>query len=230
MLTRLSSQYIPRAEWIELLSRVQVKAIIRENILSGWCSTGLWPATPMYVLKDIKPILQPLSQSHQPTTLYQTTTLDLSLLKSSPPEAIEMIRSNKRFTESLRECPVIVSPVKRYTERMTRIWETQNATIAIMAKQLAEQSELLKKRKKATKGKRVKLDGVHIYSTAEVLHIAREEEAQPVIKRPRGCPRKVILEELSIGEEARDSDDSFPSIGEAPVKRRRYETRSHQRD
>lgn len=229
-LTRLSSQRIPRAEWIELLSRARVKAMIRENILSGWRGTGLWPATPMRVLKDIKPILQPLSQSHQPTTPHQTTTLDLSLLKSSPPEAIEMIRSNKRFTESLRECPVIVSPVKRYAERMTRMCETQNATIAIMAKQLAEQSELLKKRKKATKGKRVKLDGVHIYSTAEVLRIAREEEAQPVIKRPRGRPRKVILEELSIEEEARDSDDSFPSIGEAPVKRRRYETRSHQGD
>jgi hypothetical protein len=43
--------------------------------------------------------------------------------------------------------------VTRYAERMTRMCESQNATIAIMAKQIADQSELLCKRKKTKKGK-----------------------------------------------------------------------------
>ena len=34
-ISRLSSQRIPRAEWIELLSKAREKAISKENILSG---------------------------------------------------------------------------------------------------------------------------------------------------------------------------------------------------
>jgi hypothetical protein len=114
----------------------------------------------------------------------RTTNLDLSLLKSSPPEVVELTRSNKRFTESLRECRAVVSPVRRYVERMTQMCETQNATIAIMAKQIADQNELLHKRKKAKKRKRVQLEGISIYTTAEVLRIAREAKAKAKTKRP----------------------------------------------
>jgi hypothetical protein len=196
----------------------------KRNILSGWRGTGLWPAFPMRVLQHLQ--RAPLSPPPQPITPHETTNLDLSLLKSSPPEVVELIKSNKRFTESLRECPAVVSPVRRYAERMTRMCETQNATIAIMAKQISDQSELLRKRKKALKGKRVKLDGISIYTTAEVLRIAREAEAKPTIKRPRGRPRKAVIVELSSEEEAEDSDHSLDSLDEAPAKRTRYATRS----
>ena len=94
-----------------------------------------------------------------------------------------------------------VSPVKRYAERMTRLCESQNATIAIQAKQLADQAELLKKRKKVSKGKRVRLNGVHVYTIEEVLRVAREEEAKSAIKKPRGRPKKVIIIETSDKEE-----------------------------
>jgi hypothetical protein len=40
-ISRLSSQHIPRLEWIKLLSRARVKAMSKENILSEWRSTGL---------------------------------------------------------------------------------------------------------------------------------------------------------------------------------------------
>jgi hypothetical protein len=162
-----------------------------------------------------------------PITPGTTTNLDLSLLKSSPPESVELSRSNKRFTESLRECPAVVSPVRRYAERMTRLCETQNATIAIQAKQLADQSELLRKRKKAKKGKRVRLEGVSIYTTADVLRVAREEEARVATKRPRGRPRKVIIVETSSEEEDEVSEDSSDSSDEEPVVRRRRAVFSH---
>jgi hypothetical protein len=64
-------------------------------------------------------------ESPEPTlqvaTPHATTNLDLSLLLSSPPEAVELSKSNKRFSESLRECSDVVSPVRRYAERMVRI-------------------------------------------------------------------------------------------------------------
>jgi hypothetical protein len=224
-ISRLSSQRIPRAEWIELLSRAREKAMSKENILSGWRGTGLWPALPMRVLRGLpkdSPIPAP-----QPITPCATTTLDLSLLQSSPPEAIELSRSNKRFTESLHECPAVVSPVKRYAERMTRLCETQNATIAIQAKQIADQAKLLQKRKKVSRGKRVRLEGVSVYTTAEVLRVAREEEARVEAKKPRGRPRKVIKIESSTEEEDEVSEDSLDSFNEAPVKRRRGAVFSH---
>jgi hypothetical protein len=79
----------------------------------------------MRVLRSIPK--EPLLPALQLATPHETTNLDLSLLKSSPPEVVELTRSNKRFTESLRECRAVVSPVKRYAERMTQMCETQNA-------------------------------------------------------------------------------------------------------
>jgi hypothetical protein len=224
-ISRLSSQRIPRSEWIELLSRARTKAMSRENILSGWRGTGLWPAVPMRVLQSLPP--KPIEQTPQPHTPATTTNLDLSLLKSSPPEPIELSKSNKRFTESLREHPAVVSPVKRYAERMTRLCETQNATIAIQAKQLADQSELLRKRKKAKTGKRVRLEGVSVYTTAEVLRIAREEEAKTAKKKRKGRQRKVILIESSTEEEDEVSEDSLDDFEDEQPTGRRVAVFSH---
>ena len=44
--------------------------------------------------------------------------------------------------------------------------ESQNKIIAIIAKQLAGTTELLRKRERSPKGKRVQLEGVSVYSTA----------------------------------------------------------------
>jgi hypothetical protein len=224
-ISRLSSQRIPRSEWIELLSRARSKAMSRENILSGWRATGLWPITPMRVLNGLRKIDTPATP--QLLTACATTNLDLSLLKSSPPEPTELSKSNKRFSESLRECPEVVSPVRRYAERMVRMCETQNATIAVQARVIAEQSELLKKRKKAIRGKRVQLEGQSIFSTPEILRVAREAEVKQITKRPRGRPRKVQIIEKDSEDEDEVSDDSIDSFDEEPAPRRRCARFSH---
>jgi hypothetical protein len=76
------------------------------------------------------------------------------------------------------------------------------------------------------KGKRVQLEGISIYTTAEVLRIAREAEAKPTTKRPRGRPRKVIIVEKDSEEEAEDLESLLDSSDEEPAKRTRYATRS----
>jgi hypothetical protein len=224
-ISRLSPQRIPRSEWIELLSKAREKAITKENIQSGWRATGLSPLTPMRVLRGIpQPSPEPAIRiSHAG----DTTNLDLSLLKSSPPEPVELNRANKRFIETLRECPDVVSPVKRYAERMTRLCESQNATIAILSKEVAQQAELLRKRKKARKGKRVRLEGVHVYTTEDILRVAREEEAKAAIKRPRGRPKKVIIIETSDEEEDEVSESSETEYYRSPVIYGRCAVASH---
>ena len=47
-----------------------------------------------------------------------------------------------------------------------------------------------------TKGKRIKLQGDFVFSTAEVLKIVEEAEAALTVKRPRGRPRKRPIEEI----------------------------------
>jgi hypothetical protein len=177
----------------------------KENILAGWRGTGLWPAAPMRVLQYFLKVSPP--PTTQVTTPYTTTNLDLSLLLSSPPEAVEFSRSNKRFSELLHECPTVVLPVRRYADRMVRMCETQNATLAIMAKQLAEKDELLKKRKKAKTGKRVLLEGVSVYTTADVLRIAREAEAATAARKHTKRQRKEKIPEIKTEVEDEESDD-----------------------
>ena len=126
--------------------------MLRDNILSSWRSAGISPSNRRRVLENLPSASTP--PDIPPRTPSENTTLDLSLLKSSPPEATELSKLNKRFTETSRKCGDVVSPVKRYAKRITRMYETQNATIAIIVKQLAEQSELLCKRKRSSKGKR----------------------------------------------------------------------------
>jgi hypothetical protein len=191
----------------------------KENILSRWRSTGLWPTLPIRVLRGLpkdSPILTP-----QPVTPGAILTLDQLLLKSSPPELVKLSRSNKKFIELLREYPDIVSPVKRYIERIICLYETQNTTIAIIAKQLANQSELLKKRKKITKEKRIRLKGVSVYMTTDILRIAREEEAQLKTKKLKGRLRKIIKIESSTKDEDKVSKDLLDSFNELPPARRR---------
>ena len=73
----------------------------------------------------------------------------------------------------------------------------------------------------------MKLDGVFIYTTAEVLRVAREAEEKRATKRPRGRPRKVVIVESEDEEEAEEPEDTSSSSDEEPVPRRRYITRSH---
>ncbi len=224
-ITPLSFQRIPRSEWVEILSKARARAMTKDNILSGWRATGLWPAMPMRVLNGLSKDSPP--PAYTAPTPSAITNLDHSLLQSSPPEAVELSQSNKRFTETLRECLDVVSPVKRYAERMTRLCESQNATIALQAKQIAEQSELLRKRKRARKGKRVRLEGVHVYTTEEVLQVAREEEAKQATKRPRGRPKKVVIIETSDEGEDEVSESSEEEFYRSPVTRGRRAVASH---
>jgi hypothetical protein len=105
-ISRLSSQRIPRSEWIELLSRAREKALSKDDILRGWRGAGVWSATPMRILNNLFHELPPVTP--QAPIQATTTNLDFSLWKSSPPEAVGLSKSYTRFTESLRECPAVV--------------------------------------------------------------------------------------------------------------------------
>ncbi|ODQ74657.1 hypothetical protein LIPSTDRAFT_70344 [Lipomyces starkeyi NRRL Y-11557] len=121
--------------------------------------------------------------------------LDLSILKSSPPDGTELKHANSVFNTALASNESPASPTRRYAKPMTQL-------------ELQECKELLQTRKKRTKGKRIKLQGEFVFSTEEVLKIVREAEEKPKAKRPRGRPRKLPIEEVDKLEEDEEVENS----------------------
>ncbi|KFZ25223.1 hypothetical protein V502_00296, partial [Pseudogymnoascus sp. VKM F-4520 (FW-2644)] len=184
-----SSQRIPRAEWMQMFIRARKKAVTLDNILSGWRGSGLIPSNPQKILNQLA--AQPTSALHKPHTLPNQDNLDFSLLKSSPLDGTELRESNVLLNSVLAQVPGLASPAKRYVDRVTCMAETQNTELLILAH---------------TRGKRVRLEGTFVYSTQDVLDVAREVETKPVAKRPRGRPRKRPVEEVEEEEDAEHAE------------------------
>ena len=73
----------------------------------------------------------------------------------------------------------------------------------------------------------MRLEGISIYITADVLRIARKEEAKKKIKKPRGRPHKVIIVKSSAKEEDKVSKNLLDSLDKELVVRRRRVVFSH---
>ncbi|EDO04592.1 hypothetical protein SS1G_07075 [Sclerotinia sclerotiorum 1980 UF-70] len=177
---------------------------------TGWRGAGLVPFAPRKVLDTL-----PFNSSQQPSTPQMRTPnqdLDLSVLRSSPPDGTELMQANQIFNTALASSGSPASPTRRYAKRMTRLVESQNAEIALLRKQLADAQEVIETRKKRTKGKRVKLQ-VH------------EAEEKPKEKKPRGRPRKRPIEESEeeIEEEELEnsSNDSELELEDCVARRTR---------
>ncbi|RAL61074.1 hypothetical protein DID88_010415 [Monilinia fructigena] len=152
---------------------------------------------------------------YKPSTPQMRTSnqdLDLSILRSSPPDGTELRQANQTFNKALADNDSLASPTRRYAKRMTRLVESQNAEIALLRKQLADAQEVIETRKKRTKGKRVKLQGQFVFSSEEVLKMVREAEEKPKEKKPRGRPRKRPIEELEEETEEEEPDSSSSDL------------------
>ena len=181
------------------------------------------PSDPAKVFDRV--YIQPFSTVSKPRILPENGDLDFSLFFSSPLDGTEFYQSNVRLNRVFAKVPEVPEEAKRYVDRATRMLETQNAEITVLRKQVKLQEELLNIRKKRTRGKRVRLEGVYIYSIPEVLRIARETKTKPVAKRPRGRPRKRPIEEVEEEEEAEElenlSSESELELNESVARRTR---------
>ena len=92
-----------------------------------------------------------------PHTPPDATSLDLTLLNSSPPDGTEVRKATALFNSELQKPGPLTSPAKRFGERMTRILEMTQSENAVLRRELAEARELLRSRKNRRKGKRVAL-------------------------------------------------------------------------
>jgi len=195
---RLDAGRIPRVQWVEMYIRARERALIKHNILSGWRSAGLSPLSPITVLAKL-PTSLTLAAS-PPHTPAQQIDLDLSLLDSSPPDGTELRQASALLNTAIQACRDLSSPAKRFTERMTRALEVANSENITLRKQVKEQAELLHTRKARKKGKRVALKGRFVFSTQEVLEIARSAELETSGKKTTAKPKKRRLKKTLEAE------------------------------
>lgn len=167
---------IPRVQWVETYIRARGKALNKHNILSGWRSAGLMPLSPITVLTKLPTNATPVASP--PHTPAQQIDLDLSLLDSSPSDSTELRQASALLNTAIQACRDLSSPAKRFTARMTRALETANSENVTLKKEIKEQTELLRTRKARRKGKRIALKGRFVFSTQEVLEIARSAEQE----------------------------------------------------
>jgi len=189
--SRLDPGRVPRVEWTQMYIRAREKAITTANIKSGWKATGLQPLSAITVPDKLK---QPTTSRHsEPRTPGQTSTLDLSLLTSSPPDGTELRRANQVFNTQICSVDNVPSPAKRYSQRMTQAVESLQSKVVTLEKRLAEQEELLGTRKTRKTGKRVALKGKFVFTTEEVLEIARQAEEEVEARKGRKRTRRPLI-------------------------------------
>lgn len=83
---------------------------------------------------------------------------------------------------------------------MTRALEVANSENVTLRKQVKEQAELLHTRKARKKGKRVALKGRFVFSTQEVLEIARSAELETSGRKTTAKPKKRRLKKTLEAE------------------------------
>ena len=113
----------------------------------------------------------------QLSTFPETSTLDLSLLASFFPDSIELCNANHAFKFALQKLTDLLSPARRYGERMTQAYEIVHSKMITMRKKLKQQRKLLETHKKHSKSKRIALQGKFVFTTEEMLQIAKEAES-----------------------------------------------------
>ena len=203
--SRIDSGRISRVEWTESYIRAREKAFISTNILSGWRATGLYPLSPIIILETL-PDLE-VSTLFTPTTPTTSSTLDYSLLNSSPPDGTELRTANTIYNSAIASASNVPSPVKHYGVRATRALETMQSENVILRRQVSEQQELLRTRKSRQKGKRVALEGRFVFSTEEILNIARKAEAETARRQAKKLRRERAIDPETLGEQ----EDVFES-------------------
>jgi hypothetical protein len=179
--------------------RARDKAFTATNIKSGWRNTELEPLSPIVVLDKYRQEVAPTpSPPHTPP---DATSLDLALLNSSPPDGTEVRKVTALFNSELQKPGPLTSLAKRFGERMTRILEMTQSENAVLRRELAEARELLRSRKNRRQGKRVALQGKFVFSTQEVLEIARQAEENAATKRGRKRQRTTAIDVEISGDE-----------------------------
>ena len=118
------------------------------------------------------------------------TDLDLSALKSSPPNGTELRTATIVFNSAPASNEHLISPIRRYATRVTQLLERQNTELVVIKKELEDQTGILKRRNTNGEGKRIKfqvrrmgsqLQKGHVNDQLSDQELEEEEEGEVVL-------------------------------------------------
>ena len=216
--SRQSISRITRNFWVDIYIQIRARAFTKSNIQAAWKGSGLVPYNRSRVLRNLPGLPPPSTPPPATPNVYILPGMDLSALNSSPPSGTQLRESNRVFNESIST--LISTPTRRYASRMTTLLEKQTTKVILLEKELQEARELAQKRKKRT-GKRIKLEGEFVFSTASVLKIVEEAEAATLAKK-KGKKAQLPVTELIVyisseeegsGSNMGDSEDDWDELG-----------------
>jgi hypothetical protein len=102
----------------------------------------------------------------------------------------------------------LASPIRRYTQLLTRAVESAQSGLVTTCQQLSERQEMLCICQKSKRGKQILLEGEHVFSNTEVFKIAKaakEITANKARKKRKSCsimvempPTKVDMSESDV--------------------------------
>ncbi|KYG42218.1 hypothetical protein M433DRAFT_158145, partial [Acidomyces richmondensis BFW] len=121
-------------------------------------------------------LILPPHFSHALQPLNVSYPLDLSLLASSLLDSTELRKANALLHSKLDKEQPLLLPTKRYTKRITCTLKIAQSEVALLRKWLTDTESLPQARKQRKKGKRIALKGKFVFSTQEVLDIAKQAE------------------------------------------------------
>ena len=110
-------------------------------------------------------------------TFPEINALDLLLLASFFSNDIELCNANHAFKFALQKSTDLLSPAKRYGERMTQMYEIIHNEMITMRKELKQQKKLFETHKKCSKNKKIALQDKFVFTTEEMLQIAKEAKS-----------------------------------------------------
>jgi len=202
---------LQKVEWMESYIAAREVAINTSNILGGWRGAGLFPLNKQRILHQL------FDKHPTPSPPQQTTTLNLFLNNSSPPDALVLHSANAAFNSALFQTEAI-TPVKTHGRRLSRITERLYAENAILRKENSELKTQIRKRKERTKGKRLVLKNIYAIATEEVqqaLAAAQRatREGRKKGKQRKSKQRKRVSSSEEEEEEEEDAEDESEEEG-----------------
>jgi hypothetical protein len=160
---------IQKIEWLEAFITARPRAFIRQNILSGWSGTGLYPFNPEKVLSRV-PIPSVESPPRPLTPPSSQTPLEHPDLNSSPIETLAMNAANAHIKERARDRNAnFDTPARKHVLRMTTALNRSLAKNRVQATQLSELQRIISARKQRQSGKHAILRGETILATPRML-------------------------------------------------------------
>ena len=168
--SRMGTTRFLRVEWLEIYVHLRSQGLSSSNILVGWRRSGLNPFSTQKGLRNVP--FQAAEPPSTPQNAESATGLDLTLLRSPPPDGTSIQSSKLSIHNTLQSTESLGSLNRRCAQRLTHHHlESQNAEITILRRENNEMQELLQTWKKRTKGMRIVLAGQFVYSTQEVLGV-----------------------------------------------------------